>query len=319
MTAAVDEFPAYRHEAFFWDDETRFVAAAAAFVAEGVSFGEPVMVALPAPRLERLQARLGPAGAPVSFVAMTELGRNPARIIPAWSAFVEEHVGLGRPLRGIGEPIWSGRHPEEVRECELHEALLNLAVPPEVPFWLLCPYDTAGLPASVLAEARRSHPAAGGDADPHVAGRYQGTERAETLFAADLPDVRVPLRERQFTGESLRSVKEEVLGEATRAGVEPDRAADLVLGVHEVATNSVVHGPGGGVLRIWRDEDALVCEVRDGGHIDDPLVGRRAPSVHHVDGRGLWMTNQLCDLVQVRSHAAGTTVRIHTWLPGARR
>ena len=24
--------------------------------------------------------------------------------------------------------------------------------------------------------------------------------------------------------------------------------------------------------------------------------------------------NQLCDLVQIRSHGGGTTVRIHTWL-----
>ena len=47
----------------------------------------------------------------------------------------------GRPVRGIGEPIWPGRRPEELLECQLHEALLNVAVDPEVPFWLICPYD----------------------------------------------------------------------------------------------------------------------------------------------------------------------------------
>lgn len=314
MTAALSYSPASHHEAYFWNDEDRFLAVAAAFVDDGVALGEPVMVALPAPRLRRLRERLAPVAEGVSFVAMTEPGRNPARILPAWSGFVKEHAGLGRTLRGIGEPIWGGRRAEGRPECQLHEALLNLAAPPPVPLWLLCTYDLAGLPASVLAEAQRSHPEAGGVVDRLAAGRHQGTQRAEPLFCVDLPPAQALLRERQFDGASLRAVKAEVLDEATRAGVEADRAADLVLGVHEVATNSVVHGSGGGVLRIWRAEGALVCEVRDRGHIDDPLVGRRAPSVHRLGGRGLWMTNQLCDLVQIRSHAAGTTVRIHTWL-----
>jgi anti-sigma regulatory factor (Ser/Thr protein kinase) len=28
-------------------------------------------------------------------------------------------------------------------------------------------------------------------------------------------------------------------------------------------------------------------------------------------GRGLWIANQLCDLVQIRSSAAGSVVRMH--------
>jgi hypothetical protein len=39
--------------------------------------------------------------------------------------------------------------------------------------------------------------------------------------------------------------------------------AALVLAVDEVATNSLRHGGGRGTLRIWRDADAVVCEVRD--------------------------------------------------------
>ena len=72
---------------------------------------------------------------------MTELGRNPACIIPAWQTFLDECSGYGRPARGIGEPIWVGRRPEEIAECQLHESLLNLAIDPDLPFWLVCPYD----------------------------------------------------------------------------------------------------------------------------------------------------------------------------------
>ncbi len=314
MTAAVDVAPAYRHEALFWSDEAQFIATAAAFVADGVVAGEPVMVALPHPRLERLREALGLVAAEVDLVQMTELGRNPARILPAWGAFVEKHAGRGRPLRGIGEPIWTGRRDEEVHEGLLHEALLNLAVPETTPLWLLCPYDVGRLSPDVVAEARRTHPVVSGETARGPQAAYRGAARVADLFTVDLPALPAPAIELAFTWATLHDVHEAVLAAAARTALPFDRAADLSLAAHEVATNSVTHGFGGGVLRIWFQSDALVCEVRDRGRIRDPLAGRRAPSEQGTSGRGLWMTNQLCDLVQVRSHAEGTTVRIHTWI-----
>ena len=96
---------------------------------------------------------------------MAILGRNPAQIIPGWQEFLARHSGFGRPARGVGEPIWADRPAEEVLECQLHEALLNVAVDPEIPFWLMCPYDLDRLGDSVVAEAHRSHP------DHHQQGR----------------------------------------------------------------------------------------------------------------------------------------------------
>ena len=75
-----------------------------------------------------------------------------------------------------------------------------------------------------------------------------------------------------------------------------------------------VAGPdagGIGLLRLWRDADSLVCEVRDRGRLGEPLVGRAFPALNQEDGRGLWMVNRLCDLVQVRSLSSGTIVRLH--------
>ncbi len=86
-----------------------------------------------------------------------------------------------------------------------------------------------------------------------------------------------------------------------------------MLAVHELACNSIEHGGGAGLLRGWTEPASLVLEVADGGVIDDPLVGREQALDLSEAGRGIWMANHLCDLVQVRSGHAGTTVRLHTW------
>jgi hypothetical protein len=68
---------------------------------------------------------------------------------------------------------------------------------------------------------------------------------------------------------------------------------------------------GSGVFRTWEEGSSLICEVSDTGRIDDPLVGRGNPSVDHGSGFGLWLANQLCDLVQIRSFTTGSVVRLH--------
>ena len=92
------------------------------------------------------------------LVDLRWLARNPARIIPALQQYLDASCGEGRPARGIGEPIWPDRTPEEVRESQLNEALLNLAIDPDLPFWLVCPYDAEHLDPAVLEDAARSHP-----------------------------------------------------------------------------------------------------------------------------------------------------------------
>ena len=63
------------------------------------------------------------------------------------------------------------------------------------------------------------------------------------------------------------------------------------------------HGGGEGTLSSGATPDAVICEVRDRGRIEDPLAGRVEPAAGAEGGRGLWMANQLCDLVQIRSFA----------------
>jgi hypothetical protein len=62
---------------------------------------------------------------------------------------------------------------------------------------------------------------------------------------------------------------------------------------------------------MWEAAGDLVCEVRDDGLIDLPLAGRERPDTDNTGGFGLWIANQLCELVQVRSSRAGSVVRLH--------
>ena len=95
-----------------------------------------------------------------------------------------------------------------------------------------------------------------------------------------------------------------------RAGFDGDRLEELVLAANELATNSMRHAGGSGILRTWHDDDTFCCEVRDRGRIDDPLAGRESPTGLRGGGRGLWIVNHLCDLVQMRSSASGSVVRL---------
>jgi len=314
LTSPPKAHDGYRHEAFLWKGSQEFLSGSVPFIRDGVRAGQPVLVAVTQARIGLLRGALGDDAHRVEMVDMAELARNPARIIPGLRAFMERHAADGQPVRAIGEPIWAGRRPAEVAECQLQEALLNLTVDPGTPLWMLCSYDVQGLAPDVVTEAHRSHPALVEQGSYRGSTLYGGAHHAVTVFETELPPADVPAWSRGFDAGDLVAVREDVIGHALGAGVPTERSADLALAVHEVATNSLVHGSGSGDLRIWHEAGALVCEVHDEGRISDPMRGRVTPAWENEGGRGLWMANQLCDLVQVRSGAAGTTIRIHTWL-----
>ncbi|MDQ3979239.1 MAG: sensor histidine kinase [Actinomycetota bacterium] len=317
----IDPRPAgadFSHEALLYRGPEGFAEAVSSFVREGVEAGEAVLVVVSEPKISALRERLGPevAGA-VCFSDMAEIGRNPARIIPAWEEFVEKHAGEGKRFRGVGEPIGPHLGPEKLVECQLHEALLNVAFAASPgPGWrLVCPYDRDALPQAVIDQAFRSHPIITEAGRTFPSPSYADPE----TLVADLEDrLREPPPgpvELAFSDVSQLSVLRRAVAEhATAAGVTPGRVEDLVLAVNELATNSLRHGGGAGALRMWTEGGDFVCEVRDQGYFRRPLIGRQRPQGGLDGGRGFWLVNQLCDLVQIRSVPSGTAVRVHMTL-----
>jgi anti-sigma regulatory factor (Ser/Thr protein kinase) len=302
---------AFCHEAIFYAGHDDFVARTSSFIREAVDAQEPILVVVSAPKIEALRGALHAAAEKVQFADMAQVGTNPARIIPAWRDFVAEHAAAGRRFRGIGEPIWAGRTPDELVECERHESLLNLAFAGVPAWWLACPYDTVSLDPSVLAEARRNHPYLSGQRGNAASDTYRGLDDVVGPFDEPLPEPDGRPDEMAFGERDLTVVRDFVARHAVDVGFDAEQTAELVLAVDECATNSLLHADGGGVLRIWQTQTALICEVRDQGRIRDPLVGRERPTPDQEGGFGLWLANQLCDLVQVRSFPTGSVVRLH--------
>ena len=300
----------YRHEALFYADTDEFMAGTLQFLRDAVAAGEPTLVVLAAPKIQALREALDGEAERVIFADRAEVGTNPARIIPAWQQFLVEQAGQGRRLRGIGEPIWAERSAAELAECQRHEALLNVCFD-DPDFWLLCPYDTTALHPEVIAEARRNHPFLSGQGVPELSTSYPGVEALSAPFDEPLRDPQGDAALLYVDRAALRGVREFVTLHAERAGLGADGVGDLVLAVHELATNTLRHGGGEGTVSVWSEHDAVVCEVNDRGRIKDPLAGRVAPTVDSLDGRGLWMANQLCELVQIRSFPDGGAVRVH--------
>ena len=293
----------FRHEAVIYYDPDDFLAATVPFLRAGLELGEPALVAVRASNTALLEGELGADAEAIRFAEMETLGSNPARIIPFWRDFVDEH--RGGPVRGIGEPVWPGRQPDELEECRRHESLLNIAFA-TMPAWsLLCPYDGA-LDDAVLSALGCSHPTVESRGVDAIGATY--VEEPD-CFAGDLPDPGDG-DGFEFDRTGLFDVRQRVTWAAKSAGLPERAATDLVVAASELAANSIVHGGGSGTLRVWREGGRVLVEVEDRGTIAKPLAGRVKPAPTQVGGRGLWLANQFCDLVQIRSGAAGTTVRL---------
>jgi anti-sigma regulatory factor (Ser/Thr protein kinase) len=302
---------AFRHEALLYAGLDGFLESTLPFLRTAAEAGEPTLVVVSAAKIARLRDELGPTAGRIDFADMSEVGTNPARIIPAWRGFVDDHARPGRPVRGIGEPIWAQRSAAELVECQRHEALLNLAFADAADFWLLCPYDTDALDDSVIEVAHHSHPVTITDGQARQSPSYVDVEALAAPFADPLPAAPPSAHELAFTYGTLAAVRTFVAHHAAEARLGEPRAGDVMLAVNEVATNSVRHGGGQGVVRLWTEPDALICEVVDGGGISEPLAGRQRPADGQMGGHGLWLVNQICDLVQVRAFATGGVVRMH--------
>src|SRR6266480_3210165 len=219
MAVAAVSRDGFCHLALFYRGRGEYLQALRGFLRASRARGEAVLVAVPQRRAQLLRGELDGDLAQVALVDMAELGRNPARIIPAFLTYASKH--RGQRVCFIGEPIWPGRTAAEMQEATRHEALINLAFR-DGPVTVVCPYDCAGLPAPVIADAARTHPAIIKDRQQTASARYLGPPHLPPRCNRALP--RPPARaEALGYCDDLRSVRGFVASRAKRAGLAAAR------------------------------------------------------------------------------------------------
>ena len=301
----------FAHAALFYRTPAEFTAGVLPFVEAGAAAREPVVVASHGRNLRLLRVQLNGLGERIAFTDLTSIGPNPGRLLGWMGQVTGQHHG--QPVRFVHEAVWPSRCPEEVSELFRHEAVINQILSN----WrvsVLCPYNLA-LGPDAIAGAERTHPTlmrgghhqASPSYDRHVLvpaeyDRPLGHPPPEAAVLAYRDDL---ARVRAFTARH-----------ANRAGLPDHRVRDLVMAVAELAANTLAHTSGAGTLGIWVTPNEVVCQVDDSGRIEDPLTGRLRPDPADLGGRrGLWVTNQLCDLVEMRTGRNGTQIRLHMRLP----
>jgi anti-sigma regulatory factor (Ser/Thr protein kinase) len=167
----------------------------------------------------------------------------------------------------------------------------------------------------VLSDAERTHPHVVCDHARRASGRFADPLKIWRAEQWSLPEpsgdvVAMPI------AENLASVRRLAAEQARSCGLSRERTADVVLSVNEAATNTLMHAHEPRECRIWCEPDQLVYEITSRGGLGDPLAGRREPAPDWPSGRGLWLINQLVDLVELRADGETTTVRLHVSVEG---
>ena len=301
------------HQALLYRDAEQFLAAILPFVRDGVERGDPVLAVTPTANANLLRDALGSAAAGVRFVEPVRWYDAPGRTLAACHRYLQERKDGQERVRVIGEPVWSGWDQLETASWKRFEASLNVAFASS-PAWMICSYDQRSVSPEVLADARRTH--------PQLTDGAQSTDYTDpagfcTEWQLELPpapeDTAVMLH---FDGDPA-PVRRFAVEQATRLGLPTARLDDLMVAVNEVATNAIRHGAGYGQVSMWRDERYVLCEVFDPGHAVDGLAGCLPPNPDSEGGHGLWITRQLCDLVETRTTPGGTTVRLYMRAAGS--
>lgn len=99
---------------------------------------------------------------------------------------------------------------------------------------------------------------------------------------------------------------------AAEAGLGEPRLSDFVLAVHEVACNAVEHGGGSGSLVVQLVDGTLHCRVTDSGPgFSEDVIPPEPPGMFSGEGgRGLWLTRELTDRLEIATGAVGAVVTL---------
>ncbi|MHA6796922.1 ATP-binding protein [Pseudonocardia bannensis] len=295
------------HECVLYSTTGQLAGQLAPRVRAAVQVGDPVVAVLNEIGRSALVDALGRDAEAVEF-------HDPAGVhsVPAFTVAVRWARLTRRLQRPGSRTTVVSQHVEDLPQSDPGhwprlDAALNVALH-GLPITMLCLYpDHADVLPRVLSTHRTL--LADGRSTPSDAYR-DPLEVVAEYPPPPPPDLGPPDAELGFDVTGLSAARNLVASVSARIGPAPDRIADLVLAVNEIASNSVEHGPGSGRLRLWTTPTRIIAEVHDTGWMAVPFPGMVAPSPSGERGRGLWLASELSDVLQIWSDSDGTVVRL---------
>ena len=273
----------FSHTALLYRDRDEYLSGLARFAEAAAEIGAPLQAVLPGGGIDTI-AELPSSCA--TLADMTDLGRNPARLIASGQSFADSHPR--QHVCCLWEPVWPGRSSAELCEVARHEALSNLAFTGQM-LTLVCMYDASTLSAELLRDIELTHPAVILGRQRLTSPGYLGPGRVPPRCDAPLPPPPADAESLAFT-DNLAEVRDLSVRHAEAAGLSRARADDLRLAVSEVAANALGYAKGG-VLSAWHRVGEVVCQIEDTGYIPDP-AGRTPPAASRSAGRSRALAGQ---------------------------
>jgi phosphoserine phosphatase RsbU/P len=303
-----------RHAMLLYRDPRQHGSACAQHLTAGASGDAAAFVAVTRPHANSLRSRLDRRNGYVRWSELTNAGADPGRVISMIRMFALENAG--RPLRVVQDVGWLDRPHEDLTEAIRYETLVGDALGGSA-VEVLCGYD-ARLDSALLAAAEQAHSVVLEDGARRAAASTDQAAPAPVALARPLSDPPSGAETITFRADQA-AVRRFALAAGLGAGLPSSRIDDLVIAIGELAGNTLLHTDGVGTAMIWATPDEVIGQIHDSGQITDPLAGTVRPDPSAAGAsRGLWLVHQVSDLVQVRSGPAGTTIRVHMRLPGAR-
>ena len=303
----------FLHQGCIYGSEAEFLAMAVPFVQDGLRRGEPVLVATTSANLELLHDAMGEEADEVDYAESAYFGRRPPQRATAIHRYWTRHQPAG-PVRILAEPVWTGRSRREVAAWQRMEAALNVVLA-DTNIWLICPYDKRIVEAAIIEDARRTHPecVVGDKAQPST--QFMAPDDFARSHPSP-PQLGLAADIFRFEGD-LAAVRRYVLDRATPLLGSEDSVAMFGIAVGESITYLLRQGISRATVWVRPAAGRVVCTL----HSDQPLavhpfVGFRPPSQHEEPGEGLWLTNQICEWLDISSDESGCTVELA--MPGHR-
>lgn len=309
---------AFQHWTCIYDSSQQFLQTAVPFLAGGLAAGEPVLAVTTPANLELIRAALGERGGDVDYAESAFFGRRPPQCVAAFYRYWRNHAagpeGNGNSgsnrVRILAEPVWAGRSAREIAAWTRMESALNVVLA-STTISMVCPYDARALGADIVSGALRTHPAqiAGSQVSPSA----EFVDPAEFVRSCDigpLPEPPADAATFRFDGD-LRGLRRFIAARADAYGVVGDRADILVLAVSEVGAYLKNQGPGAAAVRTWEQPGSVVCDLRQPGlSVSDPFLGLWPARLEPGIADGLWLANQVCDWMEIRSGADGCRIQL---------